>query len=577
MKIAKITLITVVFMLGAVVGCKKSFLEILPTGALDETKLTSQPGLEGSLIGAYHSLGGRAGFYGGGDNWFWGDVLAQAAYKGSNSGDQAQVNEIFTYHPQPTNGTVEEKYRDMYEGVARCNNTLKLCGEADPIVPESVVTRIMAETRFLRGYYYFELKRLYNNTPYVDETWDGTTPVPNDQDLWPKIEADFQFAMSNLPATQDDAGRANKYAAEAYLAKAYLYQKKFSDAKTLFDDVISKGETANGQKYGLVDKFTDLFDPRNDNNKESVFAIQATAGSGNVNNANPDLVLNFPYSGAGDVPAGCCGFDQPSFDLANSYRTDANGLPLLDGSYDDPANALKTDQGILSKDAFTPDAGPVDPRLDYTIGRRGIPYLDWGPHKGADWIRDQTYAGPYAPKKWVFAKADDEQFVDHSGWTPGYIALNVDLMRYADVLLMAAECEVEVGSLEQARTYVNMVRARAANAADFVTDADGNPAANYQIGEYTSAWTDQATARKAVYMERKLELAQEGHRFFDIVRWGTAADEITKSIAVSNAEMGASSCVAGAKFTAGKNDIVPIPQSEIDLVGSDVIKQNPGF
>jgi starch-binding outer membrane protein, SusD/RagB family len=576
MKIAKVTLITLVFMLGAVVGCKESFLEILPTGSLDETKLTSEPGLEGSLIGVYHSLGGRGGFYGGSDNWFWGDVMAAAAYKGSNSGDQAQTNEIFTFKPQTTNGTVQEKYQDTYEGIARANNTLKLCGEADPIVPQAVVTRVMAETRFLRAHYYFELKRLFNNTPYVDETWDGVAAVANDQDLWPKIEADLQYAVSNLPSTQDDAGRANKYAAEAYLAKVYLYEKKYSDAKTLFDDVIANGETANGQKYGLMAKFTDLFDPRNDNNKESVFAMQATAGSTNVNNANPDFVLNFPYSGAGDVPAGCCGFNQPSFDMANSYRT-SSGLPLLDGSYDDAANALKTDQGILSNAAFTPDAGPVDPRLDYTIGRRGIPYLDWGPHKGFDWVRDQTYAGPYAPKKFVFPKADDEQFVDHSGWTPGYVAVNVELIRFADVLLMAAECEVELGNLEQARTYVNMVRARAANAADFVTNADGSVAANYVISQYPTAWTDQNVARDAVRMERKLELAQEGHRFFDLTRWGTAATEINKSISVSNAVMGATSCLNGANFASGKNELLPIPQNEIDLLGSDVLQQNPGY
>ena len=577
MRTVKTSLLTLVFMLSTVVACKKSFLKILPTGSLDETKLTSQAGLEGSLIGTYSMLLGRSGdFYDGGDNWFWGNVMAAESYKGTNAGDQVQTNEIFTYNPQPTNGTVTEKYTRSYEGIARANNTLKLLAKADPTVSDEVKTRITAETKFLRGHFYFELKRLYNNTPYIDETWDGVSKVANDKDLWPMIEADLKFAMDNLPATQADAGRANKYAAEAYLAKVYLYEKKYSDAKPLFDDVIANGKTAKGDKYGLLDKYTDLFNPRNDNNKESVFAIQAAAGTGSINNANPDMVLNFPYSGNGDVPAGCCGFDQPSFDLANSFRTVA-GLPILDGTYNSPANELKTDQGLVLADPFTPDAGTVDPRLDYTVGRRGLPYLDWGPHKGAAWIRDQTYGGPYAPKKFVWPKADESSFVDHSSWTPGYIALNYDIIRFADVLLMAAETEVELGNLETARGYVNQVRARAANAADFITDAGGNPAANYVISQYTTTWTVQATARDAVRMERKLELGQEGMHFYDIVRWGIADTEIAAAIAITNKHLGATSCLNGAKFTKGKNELLPIPQGEIDLLGSDVLKQNPGY
>lgn len=578
MKIFKLISLLLVFVLGITVGCKDKFLEILPTASLDETKLTSQAGLEGSLIGVYSILLGRNApsdqFYNGSDNWFWGDVLGGLSYKGTNAGDQQQTNEIFTYNPQPTNQSVYTKYVASYEGIARANATINLLMMADPDVSEDVKTRIEAETKFLRGHYYFELKRLFNNTPYIDETWDGIEKVPNDQDLYPKIESDLQFAVNNLPETQSDVGRVNEWAAKAYLGKVYLYEGKYSEAKTMFDDVIANGVTSAGDKYGLLDKFTDLFDPRNDNSKESVFAIQAAAGTGDVNNANPDMVLNFPYNGG---PAGCCGFFQPSFDLANSYRVDANGLPLLDGSYNMPANALKDDQGVAADDAFTPDTGPVDPRLDYTVGRRGIPYLDWGPHPGVAWIRDQSYGGPYAPKKFIWPKADQETFVDNSSWTPGYIALNVNIMRFADVLLMAAECEVQLDNLEQARTYVNMVRARAANSDDFVTDENGDPAANYVISEYTTPWSDPDMAMEAVEMERKLELAQEGHRFFDLKRWGVADVVLNDFIANTNQNLGPSSCLNGAKFTKGKSELMPIPQQEIDLIGSDILKQNPGY
>lgn len=575
MKIVKTISITLVLLVALTAGCNEDFLTILPTGSLDEAQLTSEAGLEGSLIGTYSMLLGRGGtdaFYEASTNWFWGSVLGGDAYKGTNSGDQAQTNEIFTYDPQVNNYTIYEKYMRTYEGIARANNTLKLLAQAQENVSEATKTRIEAETRFLRAHYYFELKKIYNDVPYIDETWDGFEPVPNDKDLWQYIEADFQFAYSNLPDTQSDVGRANKWAAAAYLAKTYLYQKKYGDAQNLFTQVIDNGVTSNGLKYGLLDNFSDLYDPRNDNNMESVFAIQAAAGTGTVENANPELVLNFPYNGG---PAGCCGFFQPSFDLANSYRT-VNGLPLLDGSYNDPANALKTDQGIQSNQPFDPDTGPVDPRLDHTIGRRGIPYLDWGPHPGFDWIRDQSYGGPYAPKKWVWPKADQDQFVDNSGWTPGYIALNITIIRFADVLLMAADCEVELGNLEKAREYVNMIRERASNSDDFVTDDNGDPAANYEISLYTQPWSDQNEARNAVRMERKLELGMEGQRFFDLVRWDVADVVLNAFIAQNNSLLAASPFI-GASFTKGKNEYQPIPQDEIDLIGSDILIQNPGY
>jgi hypothetical protein len=258
----------------------------------------------------------------------------------------------------------------------------------------------------------------------------------------------------------------------------------------------------------------------------------------------------------------------------NSFRTNANGLPLLDGSYNAPANEVKNDMGILSSAAFTPDAGNLDPRLDHSVGRRGIPYLDWQDHPGADWIRNQPNAGPYSPKKYTYYKSDRGSLQDNSSWTPGYTALNFMIIRFADVLLMAAECEVEIGDLNKARAYVNQVRTRAANKDGFVTKG-GAPAAKYVIGTYDAAWTDKAVARTAVQFERKLELGTEGQRFFDLVRWGTAAQELNAYLAYDSQKLPAA--FGGAKFTAGKNELLPIPQAQIDLVGADILKQNPGY
>jgi hypothetical protein len=287
-------------------------------------------------------------------------------------------------------------------------------------------------------------------------------------------------------------------------------------------------------------------------------------------------VLNFPYNTGSDGPAGCCGFFQPSFDMANSFRTDANGLPLLDGSYNNAANELKSDFGLKSADPFTPDAGPVDPRLDHSVGRRGIPYLDWIIHPGDNWIRDQAYAGPYSPKKFVFYKGTQSTLTDGSSWTRGWTAINQPLMRFADVLLMAAECEAASGgSLETARSYVNLVRARAANPATWVKNADGSNAANYVIGLYNTPWTDATAANTAIRMERKLELSGEGHRFYDLVRWGVADQVLDAYLAFDGARL--ITALGGATFTPNQDELYPIPEAQIDIQGPDVLKQNQGY
>lgn len=575
MKIIRI-IATLLIMIVCTLSCKDDFLEVSPTGSITDTQLTSKNGLEGTLIGAYSMLSGHVNFYSGSTNWFWGGVLGGDANKGTNSGDQAQVNEIQAFSTQTTNTSVFEKYQACYEGIARVNALLRLIPNAQPDVSEGDKVRLEAEGKFLRGHYYFELKRLFDDTPYIDESVDyknGIEETGNSTDLWPMIEADLQYAFDNLPETQSQVGRANKWAAGAYLAKAKLYQAKFAEALALFNDVIDNGQTSNGVAYGLVPHYGDLFRISNDNNQESVFAIQSAAGTGTINNANPDFVLNFPYNGG---PAGCCGFNQPSFDLVNAFRTDADGLPLLDGSANDPANEVKTDQGVASADAFVPDAGNLDPRLDHAVGRRGIPYLDHGNHPGVAWIRDQNYGGPHTPKKFIWTKAEEASGgVDKSSWTPGYTGINIPIIRFADVLLMAAECEVEVGSLEQARTYVNMIRERAADPTGFVMDG-GSPAANYVIDTYDDVWTDQDLAREAVRFERRLELSDEGHRFFDLVRWGIAAETLNAYLSYERQQVAASPFI-GANFEAGVNEHLPIPQQEIDILGSDILQQNPGY
>ncbi|GAB2790934.1 RagB/SusD family nutrient uptake outer membrane protein [Rhabdobacter roseus] len=560
-------------------SCSDDFLTILPAGQLDQAQLSSKNGLEGALIAAYAQLNGRANRMASASNWVWGSIRGGDANKGTDPGDFQTINPIQRFEALTTLDVIRDAWSGTYEGVARTNNVLNLLTMAQAEVTDADKARIGAEARFLRAHYYFQLKRNFNNAPYIDETIDvgtGIEKVPNNVDLWPKIEADMKFAYDNLPATQSSVGRANKWAAASYLAKIYMYQKKYAEAKALFDLIIANGTTTRGTKYALVPRYADIFKASNDNNAESVFAIQAAANTGSVNNANPEFDLNFPYNTGPDGPGNCCGFFQPSFDMASSFRT-ANGLPLLDGSYRTPANELKNDMGIAANAPFTPDTGPVDPRLDHSIGRRGIPYLDWIDHPGIAWIRNQPNGGPYSPKKYTYYKSDVGSLQDNSTWTPGYTALNVTIIRYADVLLMAAEAEIEVGSLEKAREYVNLVRARAANPAGFVMKGSA-PAANYVISTYTTPFANQAAARDIVRFERKLELSGEGHRFYDLLRWGIAEPTLNAYLTYEAARL--PGAFAGARFTNNQDEYLPIPQDQIDLLGAEgptILKQNPGY
>uniref|UniRef100_UPI004047EEDE RagB/SusD family nutrient uptake outer membrane protein n=1 Tax=Algoriphagus sp. TaxID=1872435 RepID=UPI004047EEDE len=556
------------------VSCSEEFLEVPPVGQLSENQLSSLAGLDASLIAAYSQVNGRGNRLGSPSNWVWGSIRGGEANKGTDPGDFTTINPIQRFENDAAGGDMGSKYNVAYEGVARANNVLRLVAKAGDAISANDQERLSAQARFLRAHFYFELARDYNRTPYVDETVDygsGLEEVKNDKDLWPFIIADLEFAISKLPATQPQVGRVNAWAAKSYLGKVYMYTKEFTKAKSLFDDVIANGVTSNGLKYDLVPYYDDMFRGKNDNHQESIWAYQSSANTGSVANANPEFDLNFPYNTGPAGPGNCCGFFQPSFTFVNAFRT-KDGLPLLDKSYNSAANEVKNDMGVASGAAFTPDAGPLDPRLDHTVGRRGIPYLDWMDHPGQAWIRNQPNAGPYSPRKYVYAKSEKGTFQDNSSWTPGYTGINFMIIRFADILLLAAEAEIEAGSAEKAREYVNRIRTRAINS--LLKREDGSNAANYEISTYTAAWTDKDVARAAVRHERLLELGMEGHRFYDLQRWGTAKQELDFYFAYDGAKL--SSALGGATYT-DKFKWVPIPQNQIDLVGTDILTQNPGF
>lgn len=560
-------------------ACKDDFLNQLPQGVYDLASLSNKKGLDGMLINAYATLDGQEGAQNGGaSNWLWGSIRGGDAYKGTEPTDMVDANPVQRFEILPGgNGQLNNKFAAIWDGVGEANVVLKNLPNAKDLTAAEA-KQIEAEARFLRGFQHFEGKKAFGNIPFLDEKVEDFK-VPNFDgsgyiNIWPKIEADLKFAYDNLSETPPNVGRANKWAAGAFLAKAYMFQNKFTDAKALFDAIIANGKTSRGVKYDLTPTYQTNFRAFTENNQETVFSIQASYGDGSNTNGNYDNTLNYPHGGSAttEKPGACCGFFQPSQNLVNSYKTDAAGLPQPD-TYN--ATNVTSDELLASNQPFTPYAGTLDPRLDWTVGRRGIPYYDWGVHPGKDWIRKIDYGGPYSPKKNTYYKADIGSIAGTVGWGFANNALNYTPMRFADVLLMAAEAEIEVGSLTKAREYINRVRARAA--ASPVLNGAAN-AANYLVGQYTTEFASKEDSRKAVRFERKLELGMEGHRFFDLVRWGIADVEINGYLTVEGTRR--VEALGGARFVKGKHEYLPIPEYAITQSikeGAPTLKQNPGY
>lgn len=573
----------------------KDYLEINSLGTLSESTLATGTGANGLLIGAYSLLSGDSRHWRSG-KWLYGGVCSDDAHTGTEAGALQPAPLYETYTDDASTILINYRWTLLYSGIQRANEVLRLL----PKIPENSLSpdqsiQIKAEAVFLRAWYHLEAALIWRNIPYVDETIsfaNGNYFVSNTIPIWPKIEADFKYAADNLSATKSDAGRANSWAAKAFLVKTYMFEHKYNEAKLLLDDIIANGVTAKGEKYALLEKFHDNFVPSKKNNSESVFAVQMSVNDG-ASGANGNMMNGTGSAGPYGGPYPSYGFYQPSFTLVNSYKTDpVTGLPLIETFND---SDVTNDQGIASKDPFTPYDGTLDSRLDWTVSRRGIPLIDWGINPGQAWIRQQSVAGPYISIKSANPKSEPK--ARETAASSNSSAVNDVNIRFADVLLWAAEVEVEVGSLDKAETYVNLIRARAANPSGFLcTYIDNNdpskgftntPAANYKVGLYTGQFTllGQDFARKAVRFERKLELAMEMHRFFDLQRYdngtGYMADVLNAYILHETTIPGYNfSYMVGAKFTKGKREIWPIPQAQIDLSvvdGAPTLIQNPGY
>jgi hypothetical protein len=549
----------------------KDFLDYQPKGLLSSENIQSASGAESLSTAAYAGIGNDDMIGPMTSMWVYGSVRSDDAYKGGGGvGDVADIDFYEHYNlTRPQQGMMHPfTWENFYKAISRANTALRslnvLTEEEFPLKK----TR-QAEMRFLRGHSHFMLKMLFKNIPYIDETLssddilkESNVKYKNDE-LWNKIGEDFQFAIDNLPVNQAQIGRANKISASAYLAKLRLFQayeqddmhKVININKTRLQEVVNLTQAViSSGKYSLQPDFAENFIAETENGPESVFAIQYSINDGTaVGRLSYVTGLNYPH---GAPQYGCCGFHQPSQNLANAYKTDENGLPLFT-NFNETNVDFKTNT--------------VDPRVDHTIGIDGHPYK----YNNAlpftnSWIRDPGVYG-------FFHTMKEQQLATSSSYHKEgpFIgsSKNIDIIRYDDVLLMQAEAYIELGQQNLALPLINQIRKRAASSTGRLKKADGTFASKYNIKEYSATGWTQDYARKALQWERRLEFATESPRFFDLVRWGIAEQTLNAYI---DKEKTRRPFLATAKFTAGRDEYLPIPQREISFT-KGLYKQNPGY
>lgn len=563
-------IIPIYFLIGLMLWGCEDFLDVSPQGEISEkTFETSEAGVEGVVVGVYSLLNGQFGeitnaHRSSPSNWVYGDVASDDAYKGSSGiSDGSDVHEIEIFETKANNMGVLVKWQACYEGISRANKAIKIIENFQGWDEPFKNSRI-AEVRVLRGHYYFELKKIFNRIPYIDEndTPESLKKVTNtdlsDDELWTRIEEDFIFGTQHLPATQLEVGRVTSVSAYAYLAKTHLYQQDWAQAKTAADQVI-----ADPGNHFLLDNFEQVFLQKINGQgaefcPECLFDVQHSLDP-SLPSSTPDVGATFGWDGnVGDRLSGLggpyprvYGFHKPSQNLVNAYKTDGNGLPLFDTFNRAPLN----------------DSDAVDPRLDHTVGRPGIPFLNAGIYS-ITWTRGVVTYGPFAGKKQLYP-ANSGQVIDVPYFTNSE---NYCIIRLADLYLMKAEAEIELGNLEVGRQYINRVRSRARDG-EYVNFDNGTAAANYRIQEYLLPFTSYDEAMRALRMERRLELAMEGQRYFDLVRWGIAENTMN---AFLTGERNLRSYLNNAAFQSNRHEYFPIPESEIDISEGRFV-QNPGY
>lgn len=566
--------IIVLFTVAFAMGCSNKFLDDAPKGIITESLLATPENAEKMVIAAYAAQGNERYYLRPLTPWPYGDLRGGDAYKGgAGIGDLPEWNFSETFVNMTTDEAgVAGKWEIEYQCISRANQALAILNQVDFPLKNARA----AEMRFLRANNYFWLKLNFRYMPYIDETvavgdYKSIGNDLSDAELWEKIFADFQFAVDNLPEANADGavGRATKYAAQAYLAKALLYSAYEQDAK---NQVININQEKLNQVLTLCNKVIDLsgkelFDDFSDNfmcesqnGIESLWAIQFSRNDGTPTgriNATNEVVYPMVQE------YGCCGYHSPSQNLVNAFRT-VNGLPDFDNY-----------NNVDLVDATSVKTQTIDPRLLHTVAMDGLPYKYKADFifDGETWPRQPESYGSFLSMKET-VPYDSPCYQPVNPWKSD--SKNRDVIRIDDVILWKAEALIQLNRHAEALPLINQLRNRAAQSTARLIDANGIPTGNFNIKPYVDGvnctWTKDF-AWKALQWERRLEMACEGFRAYDLMRWGVMAEVMNGYLAKESTRR---AHLANAKFTKERDEYLPIPKSQIDL-SQNLYRQNNGY
>ena len=543
-------------------ACNSFLDEHTPQGVLSDEQVKTPENAEAMVVSAYAIFTSAEDINSSFSMWNF-DVRSDDAYKGGNGTSDGDVFHQLEVQQGvlTTNWNINDMWVRLYNCISRVNSAIALLNTTGDDF--KMKSQRLAEMKFLRAYAHFLLKRLYKNIPFVvDENLTyqqynelSNTEYTNDEG-WQVIIDDLMEAYNTLPVTQQDKGRPTKAAAAAFLAKVYLYKAYRQDDaksnqitsidKTDLEKVIEFTNPTLFANYDLEKDIHNNFRPEEqyENGIESIWAIQYSRNDGstygNLNWSYGLIPPNIP--GATD---GGCDFYKPSQNLVNAFHTGDNGLPLLDNF-----NQKKYDKATDN----------ADPRLFLTVGMPGLPYMfnkNFMMEETSIWSRSNGLYGYYVTlKQNVDPALIGEYLIKGSYWAS---SMNRIVFRYADVLLMRAEAYAQLGNADQAIALVNQIRSRAAGSTQMISGYQGSYGVKMYVANYKGSFSKEDVI-KIVKMERRLELAMESERFFDLVRWGDAATVLNKYYAE---EIGSCAIYSNAHFTANKDEYLPIPFSQI--------------
>ena len=545
---------------GGFSSCESFLDKHVPQGTLSDEQVKTPANAEAMVVSAYAIFTTAEDINSSFSMWNF-EVRSDDAYKGgSGPGDGDVFHQLeIQQGVLTTNWNINDMWVRLYNSLSRVNSAIALLNESDFDMKQ----QRLAEMKFLRAYGHFLLKRLYKHIPFVineNLTYDEYNNLSNrefsNDEGWQLIINDLEEAFNVLPEKQADKGRPTKAAAAAFLAKVYLYKAYHQDDENTnqvtsinqaeLQKVIEYTNPTLYANYGLEADIHNNFRPEEqfENGIESIWAIQYSRNDGstygNLNWSYGLIPPNIP--GATD---GGTDFFKPSQNLVNAYRTGADGLPLLD---------------TFNQKDYDMNVDNADPRLFLTVGMPGLPYMfnkNYMMDKTSVWSRSGGVYGYYVSlKQNVDPALIGEYLIKGSYWAS---SMNRIVFRYADVLLMRAEAYAQLGNSEQAIALVNQIRQRAASSTQMIGSYQNTYGVKMYVTPYKGSYSKDETV-KIVKMERRLELAMECERFFDLVRWGDAATVLNRFYSTESEKM---NFLDGSQFTANQNEYLPVPFEQI--------------